>query len=77
MSCGQIALNRAGLQYNNYFASEIDRRAIEVTQNNYPDTIQLWDVTRIKWEDLPKIEILMWWTPYQSPHKKRPMEEMV
>jgi len=45
MSCGQIALNRAGIKYDNYFASEIDKYAIKVTMANYPDTIQLGSVT--------------------------------
>ena len=35
MSCGQIALNRVGIEYDNYFASEIDKHAIKVTQHNY------------------------------------------
>lgn len=49
MSCGQIALNRAGFTVNNYYASEIDKYAITVTQTNYPNTIQLGDIT--KWEE--------------------------
>ena len=49
MSCGQIALNRLGIGINNYYAAEIDKFAIEITQKNYPDTIQLGDVT--KWQD--------------------------
>jgi len=48
MSCGQIALNRAGISYDKYYASEIDTHAIKVTQHNYPDTIQLGDVTKVK-----------------------------
>ena len=51
MSCGQIALNRAGIEYDNYFASEIDKHAIKVTQTNYPKTIQLGDVCGIQYED--------------------------
>ena len=35
MSCGQIALNKAGVKYNTYYASEIDKYAIEVAQANY------------------------------------------
>ena len=46
MSCGQIALNKAGVKYNTYYASEIDKYAIEVAQANYPHTIQLGDVTK-------------------------------
>lgn len=45
MSCGQIALERAGINVSKYYASEIDKYAITVTQANYPDTIQLGDVT--------------------------------
>ena len=41
LSCGQIALNRVGIEYDNYFASEIKPRAIRCTQSNYPNTIQL------------------------------------
>jgi DNA-cytosine methyltransferase len=51
MSCGQIALNRVGIKYDNYFASEIDKHAIKVTQTNYPNTIQLGDVCGIQYED--------------------------
>ena len=55
MSCGQIALNELGIKYNKYFASEIDEFAIDVTMQNYPKTVQLGDVTKIKTQDLPKI----------------------
>jgi site-specific DNA-cytosine methylase len=36
MSCGQIALERAGIKVDNYYAAEIKKHAIEVTQHNYP-----------------------------------------
>ena len=49
ISCGQIALERTGIKVNNYYASEIDKHAIKVTQHNYPNTIQLGDVT--KWKE--------------------------
>lgn len=45
MSCGQIALKRLGIRTETYYASEIDRHAIRQTQLNFPDTIQLGDVT--------------------------------
>jgi len=48
MSCGQLALQRAGIQVTNYFAAEIDKYAIQVTQANFPDTVQLGDVTKVK-----------------------------
>ena len=66
MSCGQIALNRAGIKYDNYFASEIDKYAIKVAQHNYPSTIQLGDVTKIKKESLPKIDLLIGGSPCQG-----------
>ena len=66
MSCGRIALERAGIKVNNYFASEIDKHAIKVTQHNYPDTIQLGSVTEIKGTDLPQIDLLMGGSPCQS-----------
>lgn len=50
MSCGQIALERAGIEVNQYFASEIDKPAIKVTQSNYPNTIQIGDVTKVRYE---------------------------
>lgn len=49
MSCGQIALNQLGIKVDQYYASEIDKWAIQVTQKNYPDTIQLGDIT--KWRE--------------------------
>jgi site-specific DNA-cytosine methylase len=49
ISCGQVALERAGKIYNQYYASEIDKYAIAVTQKNYPHTMQLGDVTKIDW----------------------------
>lgn len=66
MSCGQIALNRSGIKYDQYFASEIDKWAIQVTQKNYPNTIQLGDVTKIKGSDLPKIDLLIGGSPCQG-----------
>lgn len=66
ISCGQVALNRAGIKVNNYFASEIDKHAIKVTQSNYPNTKQIGDVTKVKGIDLPKIDLLMGGSPCQG-----------
>ena len=66
MSCGQIALNRLGIEYNNYFASEIDPHAIKVTQHNYPNTKQIGSVTEVNGKDLPKIDLLFGGSPCQS-----------
>lgn len=51
MSNGQIALKKLGLKVKKYFASEIKEDGMKVTQFNYPDTIQLGDVTKIKYKD--------------------------
>ncbi len=47
MSCGMIALERSGFKVGNYFASEIDKYAMKVSAANYPDIIQLGDVTKV------------------------------
>lgn len=66
MSCGQQALERAGFKVDNYFAAEIKPHAIKVTQHNYPNTIQLGDVTKINAKDLPKIDLLIGGSPCQD-----------
>ncbi len=66
MSCGQIALNRAGIDYSAYYASEIDRYAIQVTQANYPDTVQLGDIKSVDPLALPKIDLLIGGSPCQG-----------
>lgn len=55
MSCCQIALDRAGIYVNTYYASEIDPHSIKITQKNYPNTIQLGDVTKLRGKELAKI----------------------
>jgi len=66
MSCGQIALERAGISYTNYYASEIDKYCIKVTQANYPNTIQLGDVKDVRGGDLPSIDLMMGGSPCQG-----------
>ena len=66
MSCGQIALNRAGIEYDEYYASEIDKYAMIVTKCNYPNTKHIGDVTKIKSSDLPQIDLLIGGSPCQS-----------
>lgn len=50
ISCGRVALERAGIKIDNYYASEIDKNAIKIAQKNYPDTIQLGDVVNVRGE---------------------------
>jgi len=66
MSCGQIAINKLGIKYKNYFASEIDKHSIKVCLANYPNTKQLGSVTDVKSEDLPQIDLLIGGSPCQS-----------
>jgi DNA (cytosine-5)-methyltransferase 3A len=66
MSCGQIALEKIGVKVDQYFASEIELPSIKVTQANYPNTIQIGDVTKVNGKNLPKIDLLIGGSPCQS-----------
>lgn len=69
ISCGQIALERAGIEVANYYASEIDIPAITITQRNYPNTVQLGrveELTAEKLKQLPKIDLLIGGSPCQG-----------
>lgn len=55
ISCGQVALERAGFKVDTYYASEIEESAIKITQKNYPDTIQLGDITKLTNDQLDRI----------------------
>ena len=66
MSCGQIALKELGIKVDNYYAAEIDKFAIQQTQYNFPNRIQLGSVTDIKAKDLPKIDLLIGGSPCQG-----------
>lgn len=48
MSCGHIALDRLGAEVAAYYATEIDKYAIQTTQHNYPDTVQLGDAFQVR-----------------------------
>lgn len=66
MSCGQIALERAGIKVDKYYSSEIDKYAITVTQHNYPNTIQLGDINNLDKWNLPQIDLLIGGFPCQG-----------
>lgn len=67
ISCGQVALERAGIPVEVYYASEIDKYAIQVTMKNYPNTIQLGDVEKIDFTQFEgKIDLLIGGSPCQS-----------
>ena len=67
-SGGQLALQKAGIHVDNYYASEIDKYAIKVTQANFPNTIQLGDVECVDAVELSKlnIDLMMGGSPCQG-----------
>lgn len=66
MSCGQIALKRAGIAVKTYYASEINPYAIKATMHNFPSTIQLGSITDVHAKDLPKIDLFIGGSPCQG-----------
>ncbi|QCW20342.1 site-specific DNA methylase [Flavobacterium phage FPSV-S1] len=66
ISCGQIALQRAGVKVDGYFASEIDKYAIQIAKENHPNTKHLGSVIDLKGIELPKIDLLIGGSPCQS-----------
>ena len=66
ISCGRVALERAGIPIQNYYASEIDKYAIKIAMKNFPDTIQLGDITQVYAKDLPNIDLLIGGSPCQG-----------
>ena len=66
ISAGQVALQRAGIKVEKYYASEIDKYAIQVTQKNFPDTIQLGDITKLDGTPFEgKIDLIIGGSPCQ------------
>lgn len=77
ISCGQIALERANIEVDKYYASEIKPKAIETTKKHYPNTIQIGDVTKVSYKDgtlytengtfeVGKIDLLIGGSPCQD-----------
>lgn len=66
ISCGQLALHRANINIDMYFSSEIDKSSIEITQNNYKNTIQLGDIRTLRGSELPTIDLLIGGSPCQG-----------
>lgn len=65
ISCGKIALEKIGIPINKYYASEVENNAIKISKKNYPDIIQLGDVTNWrKWNiDWNSIDLLIGGSP--------------
>jgi len=66
MSCTQIALKNLGIKVDTYYASEIDKYAIKVAKENFPETIHLGDIKDIKGKDLPEIDLIVAGSPCQG-----------
>lgn len=66
ISCARVALERAGFQVDNYFASEIDKYAIKVSQSNYPDICHVGDIKDLNGKQFPKIDLLIGGSPCQG-----------
>jgi site-specific DNA-cytosine methylase len=66
ISCGRVALERAGIKIDKYYASEIDKYAIQISQKNYPDIIQVGDITKLKGKDFKDIDMVIGGSPCQS-----------
>jgi DNA (cytosine-5)-methyltransferase 3A len=66
MSCGQIALTNLGCFPNKYYASEVDKFAIQQTRHVFPNTIHIGDVTQVDVSKLDKIDLIIGGSPCQS-----------
>lgn len=63
ISCAQVALGKVGISIDKYYASEIDKYAIQITQKNHPDTIQVGDVCQVKASDFSDIDLIIGGSP--------------
>ena len=66
ISCGRVALERAGVKVDNYFASEIDEFAIKMSRFNHDDVQQIGNVLNIDESALPQIDLIMGGSPCQG-----------
>lgn len=88
MSCGHIALDKAGIKVNKYFAAEIKNIAIKVTMSNYPNTIQIGDVNNVSYKngvlhtengdyEVSHFDLVIFGSPCQSFSKAMPIDQRV
>ena len=66
IACGYLALERAGIPVEKYYASEIDKYAIKVAMNNYPDIIQVGDVNKLNYLELLDVDMVIGGSPCQD-----------
>jgi DNA-cytosine methyltransferase len=66
MSCGRIALDQLGIPVEKYYASEIDKYAIQVSQANYPDIEQVGDICNLDPKDYQDVDLMLAGSPCQG-----------
>ena len=66
IACGRVALERAGIPVETYYASEIDKYAIQVAQKNYPDIIQIGDINTVHFTDFIGVDLIIGGSPCQD-----------
>jgi len=66
VACGKLALERAGIEFENYYASEVDPVCIAIAEKNHPDIISLGDVKNWKEWNLEDIDLIMGGSPCQG-----------
>jgi DNA-cytosine methyltransferase len=66
ISAGRVAFERAGIPVEKYYASEIDKYAIKIAQKNYPDTIQIGDITKWREWNIEKPDMIIGGSPCQG-----------
>lgn len=66
ISCGRVALQRAGIEFDTYYSSEIDKYAIQIAQKNHPDTVQLGDILGWREWDLENVDLIIGGSPCQG-----------
>lgn len=66
ISCGRLAFQRAKIKVEKYYSSEIDAYAMQITQKNFPDTIQVGDVNKLNYLELLDVDIVIGGSPCQD-----------
>ena len=66
ISIARQAIENCGIEVEKYYASEVDKYAIQITQKNFPDTIQVGDIRELKGEDFEDIDLIVGGSPCQD-----------
>lgn len=79
ISCGRVALERAGIKIDEYYSCEIDKDALAIQKKHFPDNIQLGNVFDVNFKELGKIDLLIGGSPcnYWSVARGKKTEEII